>query len=228
MDHHPENRIMNEDARNAVWEQMYEVAKQYYITHGDLDVPSNYVTQEGVHLGPWLIRQRNIRSGKRKGIITEERIRRLDAIGMSWLDLAEERWNRNFRALRAYYEQYGDLDVPQNYVTTDGLHLGQFVKNVRHLKDTKYRRCLTPSRVIMLTEMGMIWDVNEYRWKCGYDHAKAYFTENGNLITSKRYTSPDGFKLGIWLTYQRGKRDEGELSEERIEMLDAIGMVWSK
>ena len=205
---------------------MYAFARQYYIDHGDLNVPSNYVTPTGERLGTWLNRQRRIRDGKVKGGLTEERIRALDAIGMSWLDLGEERWNRNFRALKAYYDQHGDLDVPQTYVTSDGLHLGQFVKNMRFHKDTKYRKCLTPSRVIQLTEMGMIWDVDEYRWQENYKAAVAYYQEHGNLTPTKRYVSPTGVKLGVWLSYQRQKYAKGSLSEEKIEKLEAVGMLW--
>ena len=208
------------------WNAMYEVARAYYIDHGDLDVPSNYVTPEGERLGPWINRQRRVRDGKVSGTLDADRIHRLDAIGMSWLDLAEERWNRNYRALLAYYERYGDLDVPQTYVTSDGLHLGQFVKNMRFHKDTKYRKCLTPSRVVKLTEMGMIWDVGEYRWQQSYKAAKAYYQEHGHLVPSKRYTTPDGIKLGNWLAYQRKKYTEANLSEERIAKLEAIGMQW--
>lgn len=205
---------------------MYALARQYYVDHGDLDVPSNYVTPTGERLGAWLNRQRRIRDGKVKGGLTEERIRALDAIGMSWLDLGEERWNRNFRALKAYYNQHGDLDVPQTYVTSDGIRLGQFVKNMRFHRDTKYRKCLTPSRVIQLTQMGMIWDVDEYRWQENYKAAKAYYQEYGNLTPIKRYVSPTGVKLGVWLSYQRQKYAKGSLSEEKIEKLEAVGMLW--
>ncbi len=209
------------------WNEMYEVAKQYYISHGDLDVPSAFVTPEGKRLGPWLNRQRRVREGKVSGTLDEERIRKLDAISMSWTDLAEERWNRNFRALCDYYDQHGDLDIPQDYVTPDGLNLGQFVKNMRFHKDTKYRKCLTPSRVIMLTEMGMIWDVNEYRWQQSYKAAQAYYQEHGDLKPPKRYITPNGEKLGVWLAYQRRKYTHGALSEQRIEKLNSIGMVWA-
>lgn len=81
------------------WNEMYEVAKQYYLSHGELDVPAAFVTPEGKRLGPWLNRQRRVREGKVSVTLDNERIRKLDAIGMSWIDLAEERWNRNFRAL---------------------------------------------------------------------------------------------------------------------------------
>ena len=205
---------------------MYAVARAYYIAHGDLNVPSNHVTPEGKRLGAWLNRQRQIRSGKLQGTLSAERIRALDQIGMSWLDLGEERWNRNFRALKAYYDQHGNLDVPQTYVTSDGIRLGQFVKNMRFHRDTKYRRCLTPSRVIQLTQMGMIWDVDEYRWQENYREAQAYYQEHGKLCPTKRYTTPSGKKLGVWLTYQRQKHAAGELSEEKTAMLNAIGMQW--
>ena len=205
---------------------MYEVARQYYLLNGHLNVPAAYVTENGERLGAWLIRQRDIRSGKRRGILTEEQIRRLDAIGMNWRDLADERWERNYEAVLAYYAQHGDLDVPQTYVTPDGLRLGQFVKNLRFHRDTKYRKRLTPSRVIQLTEMGMIWDVGEYRWQQSYKAAKLFYQEHGHLVPSKRYMTPDGIKLGNWLAYQRKKYTEGDLSEERIHKLNAIGMQW--
>lgn len=205
---------------------MYDLAREYYVLHGDLNVPSNFVTPEGVQLGMWINRQRRIREGKARGRLTPERIRALDQIGMSWVDLGEERWNRNFRALRAYYEQHGDIDVPQDYVTTDGLKLGRFVKNMRFHRETKYRRCLTPERVKMLDEMGMIWDVDAYRWEQNFAAAEAYYCAHGDLLPKKRYVSPEGAKLGTWLAYQRAKRGRGELEEEKIARLDAIGMVW--
>lgn len=223
MDNRAENRIAKIP---AAWLSMYDLARQYYTDHGDLDIPSNYVTPEGVQLGSWLNRQRLIRSGKKSGKLTGEQIRALDQIGMSWLDLGEERWNRNFRALRAYYLRHGDLDVPQDYVTSDGINLGRFVKNMRFHRDTKYRRCLTPSRIAQLNEMGMIWDVDEYRWQETYREAQAYYDAYGNLRPTRRYSTPNGTNLGTWLAYQRRKFAAGELTEDRISKLNAIGMEW--
>ncbi|MBQ3261546.1 MAG: helicase associated domain-containing protein [Oscillospiraceae bacterium] len=208
------------------WNAMYDLSRAYYIAHGDLNIPSTYVTPEGVKLGAWLNRQRQIRAGKVQGSLTPEQIRALDAIGMSWLDLGEERWNRNFRALRAYFEQYGNIDVPQDYVTSDGLKLGRFVKNMRFHRDTKYRRCLTPERLNMLDEMGMIWDVDAYRWEQNFRAAEAYYREHGDLRPAKRYTTPDGVKLGTWLAYQREKHSRGELEAEKVTRLNAIDMAW--
>ena len=60
---------------------MYDLAQAYYVSHGDLNVPSNYVTPEGERLGAWLAYQRTKRS---RGELEEEKIARLEAIGMEW------------------------------------------------------------------------------------------------------------------------------------------------
>lgn len=38
----------------------------------------------------------------------------------------------------------------------------------------------------------------------------------------------DGFRLGQWLARSRKSCANGKLSEERIEALNALGMVWNK
>ena len=63
-----------------------EEAKRYFEAHGDLRVPVNYVSPEGYALGKWVKRQRYTRLNPEKssGALTEERMERLDAIGMIW------------------------------------------------------------------------------------------------------------------------------------------------
>ena len=76
MDMHAENRT-----RRSPWDVMYDLARAYYVSYGDLNVPSNYVTHEGEKLGAWVAYQRTKRS---RGELEEEKIARLDAIGMEW------------------------------------------------------------------------------------------------------------------------------------------------
>ena len=43
------------------------------------------------------------------------------------------------------------------------------------------------------------------------------------------YTTPGGLSLGVWLVTQRRVREgqiQGNLTEQQIERLDSIGMVW--
>ena len=68
------------------WNQGYQEAKRYFEAHGDLRVPVNYVSPEGYALGKWVKRQRYTRLSPEKssGALTEDRIKRLDGIGMIW------------------------------------------------------------------------------------------------------------------------------------------------
>ena len=49
---------------------------------------------------------------------------------------------------------------------------------------------------------------------------------NGHLRPLAIYATPDGFRLGLWLSALRHKRRLGELSSGQIAELDAIGMTW--
>ncbi len=41
-----------------------------------------------------------------------------------------------------------------------------------------------------------------------------------------RFVTPNGVRLGAWLAYQRRKYAAGELREDRIRQLNAVGMEW--
>ena len=68
------------------WNQGYQEAKRYFEAHGNLRVPVNYVSPEGYALGKWVKRQRYTRLNPEKSgaVLTEERISKLDEIGMRW------------------------------------------------------------------------------------------------------------------------------------------------
>ena len=84
------------------WDIMFEVARHYWEENGDLNVPKRYVTEEGYSLGPWLETQRRVRSGKDGGILTPERIRKLDALGMRWESYTDISWGKYYTAAKQY------------------------------------------------------------------------------------------------------------------------------
>ena len=55
--------------------------------------------------------------------------------------------------------------------------------------------------------------------------AKAYYEEHGDLDIPKDYCVND-FQLGDWIRVQRRNNNAGNLSQERFELLSAIGMDW--
>lgn len=71
--------------------------------------------------------------------------------------------------------------------------------------------------------------VQEKKWNAGYKHAKEFYDLNKNLLVPCSYVCPGGYKLGQWIRSQRSARNGNAYSQitpERVEMLDKIGMVW--
>ena len=66
-------------------------------------------------------------------------------------------------------------------------------------------------------------------WDHYFSEASIYYAEHSSLNIPKRYTTPAGLSLGVWLVTQRRVREgqiQGNLTEPQIERLDSIGMVW--
>ena len=72
----------------------------------------------------------------------------------------------------------------------------------------------------------MVWDAFDYQWNEAYDRALRYYNEYENLLVPQDYVTKDNFKLGQWISIQRGAYKTGKLTTEQIEKLESIGMVW--
>lgn len=145
------------DAVSVQWEKNYAAAAQYYAQHGDLNVPTSYETAEGLALGKWLHYQRMARAGVNKGACpTQEQILRLDAIGMAWEDKYAVRWQQNYATAKRYYERNGNVDVPVNYKTPEGLALGKWLYRQKRVQAGREKgKQLTAQQVEKLRELGL-------------------------------------------------------------------------
>ena len=145
------------DTLTASWDLMYEKAKDYYTRNGNLEVPYKYKTADGYSLGHWILTQKRVRTGDTPGILSAERIAKLDEIGMVWSGYRDLAWERNFEAAKEYYDTFGNLNVVARYVTETGLNLGAWIARLRILrKNQSQQRYLTPERIQALDEIGMV------------------------------------------------------------------------
>ena len=217
-----------EETLSASWDVMYLIAEQYYREHGDLNVPNDYKTDEGYPLGIWLLHQRNVRKGATRGILTEEQVQRLDAIQMPWDGVIGGRWERNYEALCRYYRENGHIDVPEPYITPDGIKLGQWVRKMRKARAASTRRdYLTPEREKLLDGMGMIWEKRDFAWERNYQAAAEYYKAHESLKMPQNYKTSDGVALGRWLQHvlQLYRDTFGtSLTEEQICQLAELGL----
>ena len=138
------------------WAVMYPAAKAYYAEHGDLLIPTDYITDSGLNLGFWISNMRACyRKKKRTRYFTEARIRQLEAIGMVW-DVYEYAWDRNYESAASYYRRHGSLRVPVSYIDENGIKLYAWLKTMKKEYKCNPRR-LSDRQVDLLNQIGMVW-----------------------------------------------------------------------
>ena len=197
------------------WEKMYEYAKAYYEKYGNLEVPTNYETDDGIRLGQWISNQRQTTNPE------SERGQKLATIEMRF----EKKktmlpWDEMYVYAKQYYEKHGNLEVPQKYVTDDGVKLGQWITNQRQTTNPESEHGQK------LLSIGMRFDKKliSRPWEEYYELAKAYYEKHRNLKIPKSYETESGIKLGIWIGTQRQSIDR---ESERGKLLESIGMIWN-
>ena len=106
---------------SSSWETYYIAARQYYREKGNLKVPKSYLTQTGLTLGSWIQTQRRVRAGSVTGNLSEEKVRKLDEIGMRW-EKADSKPRRLDLALESKRKSE-NLNVSANHKTGEEIGL---------------------------------------------------------------------------------------------------------
>jgi len=221
---------------NSLWNEQFELLKQYKNHHGDCLVPKSYTTRDGVHLGKWVDNQRlqykNFQKGK-KSALTQERIEKLESIGFVWE--VQSQWNGQFKLLQQYKNDHGDCLVPRRCTTSAGTNLGRWV-NTQRQQYKKFEEGkpshMTQERIDKLESIGFVWDAQESQWNELFELLQLYKNDHGDCLVPHNYTTSAGVNLGLWVTKQRQqykKSQEGKPShmvQERIKKLESIGFVW--
>ena len=203
------------DSLDYFWEQNFKSAKEYYLTYGNLDIPTNYKSKDGKHLGNWVLRQRQL---YKRNSLTDDQIKKLDSIGMDWMDRVDRIWENGFIEAKNYSEEYGNLSVPKNYRSNTDFPLGIWIQRQRSLyKNNK----ISEDRIKRLTGIGMNW--NPDNWESRFDLVKQYYEEHENINISQKEVI-QGVWLGKWIISQKKAMEEGKLTHKQIEKLKTLPM----
>ncbi len=219
------------DCLSASWEHMFLEAQKYYSKNGNLNVPKRYISENGYTLGLWIETQRRVYSGKANGILTNEQIMKLESIEMCWDSKQDASWQKFYSAAKKYYEEHGDLLVSVSDEKLYGVKLGRWIANLRNYRKSGIKTSyLTPEKIRMLDNIGMIWDVPDYIWEQNYHAAVEYYREHGNLNVPNKYVTKDGMRLGAWIYSLRGamkgSSKKPKPTPEQIERLNKLDMIW--
>ena len=140
-------------------------------------------------------------------------------------------WDLMYAHAVAYFKAHKTLEMPKNYRTKEGYSLWSWLSVQRRVRAGKVNGILTDEQIERLDRIGMRWDsAKDVSWNKFYSAALAYYNEMHSLTPLATYVTPDGIRLGAWLTQIRTARKIGMnssyLTPEHIAELDAIGMVW--
>ena len=212
----------NHSRNDAAWEEQYEAAKAFFEVNGHLSVPSDYVSKSGKSVSRWLTAQRK---ACKEGKLSERQIDRLNEIGIVWSQ--EDKWEVGYRYATAYYAERGNLMVPAEYICEDGYLLGKWISNQRaDYNRTAKSRTLTQEKIARLEQIGMVWDVMEFKWLVAFGMLSDFYRKNGHFNVKKGKLPENNFDLLSWINSQRSKYRNGELTDEQIAKMESIGFDW--
>jgi hypothetical protein len=154
------------------------------------------------------------RFDRKKGILTSERITKLEGIPGWFWDKRVDAWEAGFAALEKYVKREGNSLVPQNHIE-DELALGVWVTSQRRNKKKLSRDF--HSRLEKLLYWS--WNSLESKWQQGYAALIRFVEKEGTSVVPDRYIL-DGFNLGTWVGTQKTRRNR--MSSERISLLEYL------
>lgn len=185
------------------WQVMYERLVDFH--DKEQDWPS---VTEG-KLGLWCNTQR---VAYKQGKLPEERILLLDTIGFEWSQ-QDSRWMQGYQALKTFLDTNGCWPKRK-----DGTVACWCFTQREMRKSGK----LTKERIRKLDEIGFIWSQDlETEWTKTYEKLKRFLAQHN------RFPKSSEGQLGEWCSTQRKMRRQNRISEERVELLDEIGFIWS-
>lgn len=148
----------------------------------------------------------------------------LDQVKLMLVKQTTSSWWDGYTAALRYREGYGHLNVPLRYRNPgDEFQLGQWLVKQRQF----HRKGWLPAdRITALEKAGMVWDPSEARWAASYEKAVAWHAEHGHIDVPMTLAGGVRDRLGQWIVRQRQYRRDGTLAADRIERLNALGMIW--
>ena len=209
--------------RTQRWEGAFACLLVYVEREGHANVPYEHVEDEFT-LGKWVGAKRMQR---RRGRLSAERERLLEALpGWTW-DAVEDAWELGFQRLLDYQARVGHIRVPTSYRDDDGYPLGTWVRS--HRREGGGRRTITDEQQTRLEALpGWTYEPSrDVYWERAATAFEAFAAREGHCRTP-RYHREDGIDLDGWSKQQRAKYHRGGLPPERASRLEAVvGWSWT-
>ena len=229
------------------WNENFLLAKAYYKKNGNLNIPKDFRTLNGVDYDPngillksWVDRQQQMCLGHIPCTLPPKCIKKLATIGIPSKS-RDDIWYEQYEIAKARFDATGDLKFPVKFRTFDGINydpkgynMSRWVYTQRQALVGHSNCSLDPIKILKLRYFGnAIWPrtVWDDIWEEWYELAKKYYEHYGDLDVPENFKTingydydPKGKALGNWISTQRQAYKNGILSKERVEKLELIDM----
>jgi superfamily II DNA or RNA helicase len=203
------------DAYDKGWGVSFEELLSYRAKFGNTNVPQSW--PENPKLGRWVYLQR-ARFKDRK--LSDDKIRRLDAIGFNWDFRLKTTWDEMYTALVDFQRLNGHCEVPEEL--PGSLTLSNWVKAQR-----SYRRTLDKERCKLLDGVGFCWNSRRpgpELWDKHYAELLEFKKAHGHCRVPDKWAANQF--LATWVEDQRKAKKENQLNPERQQALSDLGFAW--
>lgn len=216
----------------AMWPENFQKFKEFKAKYNTVIVPRDF---ENPTLYGWYVKQKALYREER---IPEEHLEKLIEVDFFFGDGHKVRfdkiWEGYYEELKSYFKENGHSDVPRRKDRNDPLYrLSNFVAMQRHFKKKGDQR-MTEYRIKKLEEINFSWEVGPRNAGVTVKHddqwlenlAKYSEFKKKHNREPKQKKGTDEYKLGKWRNDQAVYRKQEILSKERIELLEAEGIIW--
>ncbi|CAL9637267.1 hypothetical protein SUDANB60_06208 (plasmid) [Streptomyces sp. enrichment culture] len=204
------------DTEKQDWARGWAKLKQYAEREGHARVPYGH-KEDAYPLGQWIAEQRRaFRAGQMSGL----RARRLEKLGMVW-SLADERFQENLQAAKAYYDQHWTLCAPRSATMLDR-PVGQWLSNLRRpgaLEDH-------PEWKTALEAVDKDWNTQwPAEWQRHYAALRELVADEEGQQEVLPGVTVHGMDIGKWLARQRKPEVWEALTDGQRERLEQLGIT---
>ncbi|MFF7892465.1 Helicase associated domain protein [Streptomyces sp. NPDC007907] len=204
------------DTERQDWARGWAKLKAYVERVGHARVP--YGHREGATpLGQWVAEQRRAYAA---GEMNGQRARRLENLGMVW-SMADERFQENLEAAKAYYEEHWTLCAPRTATMLDK-PIGQWLSNLRRPGALDGH----PEWRAALESVDPYWNPAwPADWQRHYTALRELVRDEESQTDVLPGVTVHGMDIGRWLARQRKPEAWQTLTDGQRQLLEQLGIT---
>uniref|UniRef100_UPI00148C4519 helicase associated domain-containing protein n=1 Tax=Streptomyces asoensis TaxID=249586 RepID=UPI00148C4519 len=204
------------DTERQDWARGWAALKKFTERERHARVP--YGHREGATpLGQWVAEQRRAYGA---GQMNGQRAQRLEQLGMVW-SLADERFQENLEAAKAYYDQHWTLCAPRP-ATMLGRPVGQWLSNLRRPGALDGHPEWKTALEVVDEDWNPSWPAD---WQRHYAAVRELLREEAGLTELQPGITCHGMDVGKWLARQRKPQVWQALTDGQRERLEQLGIT---